>query len=43
MHDPQSAEPAKTTSHVLLSSAITSGAAAVEAFALRLCITALTP
>ncbi len=43
MHDPQSAEPAKTTSQVLLSSAITSGAAAVEAFALRRCITALTP
>jgi len=43
VHDPQSAEPAKTTSHVLLSSAITSGAAAVEAFALRRWITALTP
>ena len=43
VHDPQSAEPAKTTSHVLLSSAITSGAAAVAAFALRRWITALTP
>ena len=43
VHDPQSAEPAKTTSQVLLSSAITSGAAAVEALALRRCITALTP
>jgi predicted component of type VI protein secretion system len=43
VHDPQSAEPAKTTSHSLLSSAITSGAAGVEALALRRCTTALTP
>ena len=43
VHDPQSAEPAKTTSHCLLSSAITSGAAGVEALALRRCTTALTP
>ena len=43
VHDPQSAEPAKTTSHCLLSSAITSGAAGVDALALRRCTTALTP
>ncbi len=43
VHDPQSAEPAKTTSHCLLSSAITSGAAGVEALALRRCTTVLTP
>jgi hypothetical protein len=43
VHDPQSAEPAKTTSHCLASSAITSGAAGVEALALRRCTTALTP
>jgi hypothetical protein len=43
VQDPQSAEPAKTTSHSLLSSAITSGAAGVAAFALRRCTTALTP
>ena len=43
VHDPQSAEPAKTTSHCLLSSAMTSGAAGVEALALRRCTTALTP
>jgi hypothetical protein len=35
VHDPQSAEPAKTTSQVLLSSAMISGAAGVDAFALR--------
>ena len=43
VQDPQSAEPAKTTSHSLLSDAITSGAAGVEALALRRCTTALTP
>jgi hypothetical protein len=43
VHDPQSAEPANTTSQVLLSSAITSGAAGVEALALRRCTTAATP
>ena len=43
VHDPQSAEPAKTTSHRLLSSATISGAAAVAALALRRCTTALTP
>jgi len=43
VHDPQSAEPAKTTSHCLLSSAITSGAAGVEALALRRCTTVVTP
>jgi len=43
VHDPQSAEPAKTTSHCLLSSAMISGAAGVDAFALRRCTTALTP
>jgi hypothetical protein len=43
VQDPQSAEPAKTTSHSLLSAAITSGAAGVAALALRRCTTALTP
>ena len=43
VQDPQSAEPAKTTSHCLLSSAMTSGAAGVAAFALRIRTTALTP
>jgi len=43
VHDPQSAEPAKTTSQVLLSSAMISGAAGVEALALRRCTTAFTP
>ena len=43
VHDPQSAEPAKTTSHSLPSAAISSGAAGVEALALRRCTTALTP
>jgi hypothetical protein len=43
VQDPQSAEPAKTTSQVLLSSAITSGAAGVAALALRRCTTAFTP
>jgi hypothetical protein len=43
VQDPQSAEPAKTMSQVLLSSAITSGAAGVAALALRRCTTALTP
>ena len=43
VHDPQSAEPAKTTSQCLPSSPISSAAAGVEAFALRRCSTALTP
>jgi hypothetical protein len=43
VHDPQSAEPAKTTSQALLSSAMSSGAAGVDAFALRRCSTAVTP
>ena len=43
VHEPQSAEPAKTTSQVLLSSAMISGAAGVAAFALRRCTTAFTP
>ena len=43
VHDPQSAEPAKTTSQVLARSAITSGAAGVEALALRRCTTSFTP
>ena len=43
VHDPQSAEPAKTTSHVFASSTISSAAAGVEAFALRRWTTAFTP
>ena len=43
VHDPQSAEPANTTSQVLLSSATSSGAAGVEALALRRCTTDATP
>lgn len=43
VQDPQSAEPAKTTSQVLLSSAITSGAAGVAALALRRCTMLRTP
>jgi hypothetical protein len=43
VQDPQSADPANTTSQVLLSSAITSGVAGVEALALRRCSTAATP
>ena len=35
VHDPQSAEPAKTTSQSLPSSAMSSGGAGVEALALR--------
>ena len=43
VHDPQSPEPAKTTSHSLASSATSSAGAAVEALALRRRTTALTP
>ena len=43
VHDPQSAEPAKTTSQCLPSSSMSSGGAGVEALALRRCSTALTP
>ena len=43
VQDPQSAEPAKTRSQCLPSSSISSGAAGVEAFALRRCSTAFTP
>ena len=43
VHDPHSAEPAKTTSHCLLSSAMISGAAGVEALALRRWSTLVTP
>jgi hypothetical protein len=35
VHDPQSAEPAKTTSHSFASSTMISGAAGVDALALR--------
>ena len=43
VQDPQSAEPAKTRSQCLPSSSISSGAAGVEALALRRCSTAFTP
>ncbi len=43
VQDPQSAEPAKTTSHCLAISAIRSGGAGVDAFALRRRRTAFTP
>ena len=43
VQEPQSAEPANTMSQVLLSSAITSGAAGVEALALRRWTTEATP
>jgi len=43
VQDPQSAEPAKTTSHALASSSISSGDAGVEALAFFRCTTAATP
>jgi hypothetical protein len=43
VQDPQSADPAKTTSHSLLSSTISSWAAGVEALALRRCTIRFTP
>jgi hypothetical protein len=43
VQDPQSAEPAKTRSQCLPSSSISSGAAGVDALALRRWSTALTP
>src|SRR5262245_27557990 len=43
VHEPQSAEPAKTRSHVFASSARISGAAGVDALALRRRRTAFTP
>ena len=43
VHDPQSAEPAKTRSHSFASSAMISGAAGVEALALRRCTTFAMP
>ena len=43
VHDPQSAEPAKTTSHCLASSSMSSAGAGVEALAFFLCTTAATP
>jgi hypothetical protein len=43
VHDPQSAEPAKTTSHAFASSSISSGDAGVEALAFFRWTTAATP
>jgi len=43
VHDPQSAEPAKTTSQALATSAISSAAAGVDALAFRTCRTSLMP
>ena len=43
VHDPQSAEPAKTTSHSFAISTMISGAAAVDALALRRWTTLATP
>ena len=43
VQDPQSAEPAKTTSHSFAIATMISAAAGVEALALRRCITFATP
>ena len=43
VQDPQSADPVKTTSHCLASSARISGGAGVDAFALRRRTTCFTP
>ena len=43
VQDPQSAEPAKTTSHAFASSSISSGDAGVEALAFLRCTTVATP
>jgi hypothetical protein len=43
VQDPQSAEPAKTTSQTLPISAMSSGGAGVAAFALRRCTIVFTP
>ena len=43
VHDPQSAEPAKTTSHSFASATMISGAAGVDALALRRCTIFATP
>ena len=43
VQDPQSAEPAKTTSHSFAISTMSSGGAGVAAFALRRWITRATP
>ena len=43
VQDPQSAEPAKTTSHSFASATMISGAAGVDALALRRCTIRVTP